>query len=123
MHDYRSYPRSTTLCPGTSLFSKQEYACITFEYVSGPVIHNKYMSMKNIYWLNDGEAPQHTYDMFTEQRGGGSQKTVICLNKKRSFSTILVKEALCTSCTFVLIAQCYGYAVPPLLMVWNLKIV
>lgn len=41
MHDYPSNPCSTALRPDTSLF-KEEYACITFEYVTGPVIHNKH---------------------------------------------------------------------------------
>jgi len=55
MHDNPSYPCSTTLCPGTSPFSEKEYACISFEYVTAPVIHDKYMSMYNIYRVNDGE--------------------------------------------------------------------
>lgn len=60
MHDYPSYPCSTTLCPGTSLFSEKEYTRISFEYVTGPVIHNKYMSMKTIYRVNDDEIPPKT---------------------------------------------------------------
>lgn len=48
------------LCVQTPALSEKEYAYITFEYVTGPVIHNKYMSMKNIYWVNDGEAPHNT---------------------------------------------------------------
>lgn len=59
MHDYPSYPRSTTLCPDTSPFSKKDDTCISFEYVTGPVIHNKYMFMRNIQRENDGEITQN----------------------------------------------------------------